>query len=245
MATLPLAINPSAGAPLGGLNTEQCYQCGKCTAGCPMAEHMDLMPNQIMRLVQLGQLDKAMRREAIWQCVSCQTCIDALPEVGGLARGDGRAAAAFGRAGGRLARPSSARSCSRRRFCDNIRRNGRLNELELIGVVQDPRVPQRSERSRSCSRTPLLAPKMMQRGKFHLQRREGARPRRGATGSSNAAAWRPAEVNDGDRLLSRLRAARLVERLRDSRCGPAWQRWASGSANWTTGSAAGRRPPTR
>ena len=32
-----------------------CYQCGKCSAGCPMAEHMDLLPNQLVRLVQMDR----------------------------------------------------------------------------------------------------------------------------------------------------------------------------------------------
>ncbi len=31
-----------------------CYQCGRCSAGCPMVGEMDLLPNQVIRLAQLG-----------------------------------------------------------------------------------------------------------------------------------------------------------------------------------------------
>ena len=39
----------------------ECYQCGKCTAGCPMAAHMDVPPTRLMRLLQLGDSDSALR----------------------------------------------------------------------------------------------------------------------------------------------------------------------------------------
>jgi heterodisulfide reductase subunit C len=37
-----------------GENIYLCYQCVKCTSGCPLVEHFDLTPNQVMRSVQLG-----------------------------------------------------------------------------------------------------------------------------------------------------------------------------------------------
>ncbi len=57
-----------------GVQVELCYQCGKCSAGCPAAEFMDLMPRQVMRAVQLGQAELALRSSTIWLCASCQTC---------------------------------------------------------------------------------------------------------------------------------------------------------------------------
>jgi len=38
-----------------GERVDWCYQCGKCTAGCPVAFAMDIEPSRIMRLVQLRQ----------------------------------------------------------------------------------------------------------------------------------------------------------------------------------------------
>jgi AraC-like DNA-binding protein len=40
-----------------GVNLKDCYQCGKCTAGCPLADSMDLMPREVIRYLQLGAID--------------------------------------------------------------------------------------------------------------------------------------------------------------------------------------------
>ena len=40
---------------LSGQNTNLCYQCSKCSAGCPMAEWMDLKPAQLMHSICLDQ----------------------------------------------------------------------------------------------------------------------------------------------------------------------------------------------
>ena len=51
-----------------------CYQCGKCAAGCPSIEAMDVPPTQVIRLVQLGQVEEALKTKTIWLCAACQTC---------------------------------------------------------------------------------------------------------------------------------------------------------------------------
>ena len=61
----------------------RCYQCGKCTAGCPMAGYMDLMPHQVMRLVQIGDessAEKVLSCAAIWSCAGCLTCTQRCPQ---------------------------------------------------------------------------------------------------------------------------------------------------------------------
>jgi heterodisulfide reductase subunit C len=66
-----------------GINVAECYQCGKCTAGCPMARWMDLSPNQVMRLVQVGDeaaTDELLRSGAIWACAGCLTCTARCPK---------------------------------------------------------------------------------------------------------------------------------------------------------------------
>jgi heterodisulfide reductase subunit C len=57
----------------------ECYQCGKCTAGCLMAPNMDVTPRQVMRLLQLGLLDEALKAKSPWICASCQTCSTRCP----------------------------------------------------------------------------------------------------------------------------------------------------------------------
>jgi heterodisulfide reductase subunit B len=63
-----------------GQNVYLCYQCVKCTSGCPVAEFFDWQPNQIMRALQLGDADLALRSETPWLCASCQTCTTRCPQ---------------------------------------------------------------------------------------------------------------------------------------------------------------------
>jgi len=57
-----------------GEDLSLCYQCLKCTAGCPTAPHMDIRPNNLIRMIQMGMKDQILRSHAIWLCVSCETC---------------------------------------------------------------------------------------------------------------------------------------------------------------------------
>jgi heterodisulfide reductase subunit C len=59
---------------LSGQNLLACYQCGKCSAGCPAVSEMDILPNQIIRYAQLGFKDELLKSKAIWICASCFTC---------------------------------------------------------------------------------------------------------------------------------------------------------------------------
>jgi len=62
-----------------GISSKQCYQCGKCTAGCPVAFAMDYVPRQILRLLQLGFVEEALKAHSPWICASCQTCYTRCP----------------------------------------------------------------------------------------------------------------------------------------------------------------------
>jgi heterodisulfide reductase subunit C len=61
-------------AEMSGQNLLACYQCGKCSAGCPVVSQMDILPNQIVRFAQLGLEDDLLASKAIWVCASCMTC---------------------------------------------------------------------------------------------------------------------------------------------------------------------------
>lgn len=63
-----------------GEKVSHCYQCGKCTAGCPVAFAMDVDPARLMRWVQLGQRKRVLESRAIWLCASCQTCTTRCPQ---------------------------------------------------------------------------------------------------------------------------------------------------------------------
>jgi heterodisulfide reductase subunit C len=59
---------------LSGEDIAVCFQCGQCTAGCPVAEEMDPKPREAMLLLQLGRPEQVINSRGIWLCASCLTC---------------------------------------------------------------------------------------------------------------------------------------------------------------------------
>lgn len=69
-----------------GQAVSSCYRCLKCTGGCPMAEEMDYPPDKLVRMVQLGLKETALRSKAIWLCTGCVTCSERCPNGIDVAR---------------------------------------------------------------------------------------------------------------------------------------------------------------
>lgn len=57
-----------------GQNIKTCYQCLKCSVGCPVFPYMEFKTNSVIRLIQYGEREKVLRSSSIWLCVSCMTC---------------------------------------------------------------------------------------------------------------------------------------------------------------------------
>lgn len=64
---------------LGGESVRKCYQCGSCTANCPLTAQVKAFPRRTIRLVQLGLSERALRSPDIWLCSACSTCKAACP----------------------------------------------------------------------------------------------------------------------------------------------------------------------
>lgn len=58
---------------LSGENLYSCYQCGKCSGGCPVSHFMDLVPRDIIYRVLDDSAD-VLDAETQWVCASCYTC---------------------------------------------------------------------------------------------------------------------------------------------------------------------------
>ena len=65
---------------LTGENVMLCYQCKKCTLGCPSAYLMKLRPHELMRAIQLGLKANVFWSGTIWICLSCETCNTRCPQ---------------------------------------------------------------------------------------------------------------------------------------------------------------------
>ena len=152
---------------LAHTNVIDCYQCGKCSAGCPMADRMDVIPSTLIRWVQCGDVEKAAKSAATWQCVSCLTCSTRCPKSVNIAGViDALKQISVER---NIVHPKYKRVVAfQRSFLNNIRRNGRTNELELVaefkirGFVGDfnPFLAMKDA---------MLGPKMFLLGKLHLK----------------------------------------------------------------------------
>ncbi|MGD2103901.1 MAG: heterodisulfide reductase-related iron-sulfur binding cluster [Anaerolineae bacterium] len=60
-------------------NPYLCYQCVRCSSGCPVAEHMDLLPHQVMRAIQFND-DEVLKAKTPWVCAACVTCSTRCPQ---------------------------------------------------------------------------------------------------------------------------------------------------------------------
>ncbi|UZP68135.1 4Fe-4S dicluster domain-containing protein [Desulfovibrio mangrovi] len=67
-------------------NLTRCYQCGNCTAGCPLSFAYDIPVNRIMRMLQAGEKHAVLSSKAIWLCASCETCTTRCPNEIDVAR---------------------------------------------------------------------------------------------------------------------------------------------------------------
>ena len=62
-----------------GENVFLCYQCKKCTSGCPVSHLMDITPNQVLRSLQFGKGEEVLGSRTVWLCASCETCTTRCP----------------------------------------------------------------------------------------------------------------------------------------------------------------------
>jgi heterodisulfide reductase subunit C2 len=67
-------------------NVYKCYQCGKCSAACPATPEMDMLPNQVIRFLQLGMDEEVFEAKTPWICASCMQCMTVCPKGVDLAR---------------------------------------------------------------------------------------------------------------------------------------------------------------
>jgi heterodisulfide reductase subunit C2 len=140
----------------------ECYQCGKCTAGCPVADRMDLRPSVIMRMLQTGDPaleDEILRSLSIWLCLTCETCYSRcpmeldIPKMMDYLRQRSLAE-------GKVHRSARDIVSFHKSFLNSVESNGRLNE---VGLVVDYKL-----RTGNLFQDVTVAPEMFAKGKLHI-----------------------------------------------------------------------------
>jgi len=73
-SSLPERLAREAATPVSS-----CFQCKKCSAGCPPSFAMDLLPDRVIRLALLGRTEALLGCRTIWVCAGCVTCTTRCP----------------------------------------------------------------------------------------------------------------------------------------------------------------------
>jgi heterodisulfide reductase subunit C2 len=107
-----------------------CYQCRKCSAGCPVVSAMDILPNQIIRQIQYGRREKVLTSGSIWICASCHTCSVRCPNDIDFAKVMDSLRHIALRSGINVGEQSIP--VFHKVFLEGIRSAGRIHELSLI-----------------------------------------------------------------------------------------------------------------
>jgi heterodisulfide reductase subunit C len=113
-----------------GENLQACYQCQKCSAGCPVVDAMDLLPNQMLRHIQYDHRDRVLGSKTIWICASCYTCSVRCPNDIDIAKIMDTLRHLAIRSGITLGEKDI--SVFHSVFLDEIKSRGRIHELSLI-----------------------------------------------------------------------------------------------------------------
>jgi len=141
-----------------GSPVSACFQCHKCSTGCPTAPEMDLLSSQVMRLVQLGEEEEVLESRAIWLCASCEACTTRCPmgiDVAGVM--DTLRMMAIER---KAALADSRGEKFNRSFLRSVRRHGRVFELGMMAWYK--------LRSRDLFSDVEKLPRMLAKGKISL-----------------------------------------------------------------------------
>lgn len=114
-----------------GQVVSRCYQCGNCTAGCPMGFTYDHQVHKLMRLIQAGQRETVLSCKAIWFCATCESCTVRCPNNIDVATVMDVCRHMARRAGKHGVRPVRVFGSS---FLKTVELFGRTHEMGLMGA---------------------------------------------------------------------------------------------------------------
>ncbi|MCD6430616.1 MAG: 4Fe-4S dicluster domain-containing protein [Deltaproteobacteria bacterium] len=63
----------------GDVNIESCFNCGNCTAVCPLTTDNESFPRRMIRFAQLGLQQPLLSSKELWLCYYCGECTKTCP----------------------------------------------------------------------------------------------------------------------------------------------------------------------
>jgi heterodisulfide reductase subunit C2 len=141
-----------------GETLQACYQCQKCSAGCPVAFAMDLLPNQVLRHIQYGDRERVLGSKTIWICASCYSCSVRCPNDIDIAKIMDTLRTLAIRSG--ITPGEKEIPLFHSVFLDTIKSRGRIHELSLILQLKS--------KTRDFFKDAGLGWKMFRKGKIKL-----------------------------------------------------------------------------
>ncbi len=108
----------------------RCYQCAKCSAGCPSVQWFDWPNHGVIRKIQAGAKDELLASHAIWMCVGCETCGTRCPNDIYISRIMDALRNMALEAG--IAPAEPAVTALHRSFVGSVEKHGRVHELSML-----------------------------------------------------------------------------------------------------------------
>jgi len=116
------------------VSLEKCYQCKKCSVGCPVAGEVKAAPAEIIRRLQLGAGNELLQTDLIWMCLSCDTCYARCPnEINFAGIIDALRSVALENG---TPKPPGNPPLFNRLFLNTVKAFGRVYDLQAIAVYK-------------------------------------------------------------------------------------------------------------
>ncbi|MBQ4592676.1 MAG: 4Fe-4S dicluster domain-containing protein [Clostridia bacterium] len=64
---------------MSGAAVQKCMRCGKCSATCPSYDEMEYHPHEFVYMVERGDVEKLLKSESVYKCLTCFACVERCP----------------------------------------------------------------------------------------------------------------------------------------------------------------------
>jgi heterodisulfide reductase subunit C len=66
---------------IGEQKPYNCFNCIRCTSGCPSMKMLELKPHEVVSLAKLGFVEELIASGVAWACATCLKCKERCPQA--------------------------------------------------------------------------------------------------------------------------------------------------------------------